>query len=227
MRLFRVAVAHRIPGHISTLRRGKGICHGNAVGVSKGALWLRKVMAIDGTIGNGSSGGGGVNGSAKLSDTFSFEGFLSQTGSSGTQQTGGWISTGNSVLEAVPAAVRVQLQTGGVVIQTGSAQQYAATLSLSQGQTPPVAQTLQLVPNMANSLNQAVSAVAPNVFSYTYTGRNNLVASVSSTGLVTPLERGGVCIMIGSPRAVNESFAGATPSGTEATYAEIQIMVVS
>ena len=39
MRLFRVAVAHRIPGHISTLRRGKGICHGNAVGVSKAQIY--------------------------------------------------------------------------------------------------------------------------------------------------------------------------------------------
>jgi len=33
--------------------------------------------------------------------------------------------------------------------------------------------------------------------------------------------------MIGSPRVVNEGFAGATPSGTEATYAEIQITVIS
>ena len=128
------------------------------------------------------------------------------------------------VPEMLPAAVRVQLQTGSSVKQTGTAQQYSAILSLSGSNGLPA--SLQLVPGMANAQNVATLAVAPNVFAYTFQSRNVLVASVSASGLITPVSKGGVCIMVGSSRAVNASFAGATPSGTEASYAEIQITVV-
>jgi hypothetical protein len=174
------------------------------------------------------------NGSTKTSDTNTFTGFLAQTGSSGTQQTGGWDDGGpnsslnafaQSQLEPLPAAVRVTLDTSGIVKKVGP-QEYAVSLSLSQ------AQALQLVPGMADSLQNPSAAVPPNVFGYMFTSRNKAVATVSASGLVTPVSRGGVGILIGSPRAVNASFSGATPSGwsgtrgnVEGTYAELQVTV--
>jgi hypothetical protein len=170
----------------------------------------------------------------KLSDTPVFSGVFASDGNTGVTQMGlyqsaSWASLNNfpfgtsvDVQEMLPSAVRVQLQTGAVVKQTGTAQQYAALLSLSGANGLP--SSLQLVPSMANAHNQATQAVAPNVFQYTYRSRNVLVAIVSASGLITPVSKGGVCVMIGSTTQVNASFGGATPTGPIA-FAEIQITV--
>ena|ERR1700730_13321882 len=125
-------------------------------------------------------------GNGKLSDTLNYTGILPpQPTNNGTIQCGAFagsynntVPIGPDVLEGLPAAVRVQLPaaTNPTITQVGP-QEYAVNLSLSQ------AQTLRLVPGMADSLQNASSAVAPNVFIYKFQSRNIGVATVSATGL--------------------------------------------
>ncbi|MGC2102054.1 MAG: Ig-like domain-containing protein [Candidatus Sulfotelmatobacter sp.] len=151
-------------------------------------------------------------------------------------QTSGTLSTGAVIMprvqsqvspqvntqfpQGVPAPVAVQLSTlGSGIKQIGSPQQYAVSLSLSN------TQTVQIVPVMANALNEVVSAVAPNVFTYTYRSRNINVATVSPTGLVRAVSNGQCEILVMNTRAANLPFVNATPSGTEGVQASLQVTV--
>ncbi len=121
-----------------------------------------------------------------------------------------------AVPEAVGAASRVTVSGSGVT-KVGPGQ-YAVSLSLSQGQT------IQLTPGTTDAQNNVTSAIG----TFRYKTRNRLVATVSTSGLVTPISRGGVCILIGYPsHQVNASFDGAAPSGTEGIFAELQVTVLA
>jgi hypothetical protein len=149
-------------------------------------------------------------------------------------QTSGTLSTGAVIMprvqsqvnpqvntqfpQGVPAPVAVQLSGSGIK-QIGSPQQYAVSLSLSG------TGTVQLVPAMANALNEVVSPVAPNVFTYTYRSRNINVATVSPTGLVRAVSNGQCEILVINTRAANLPFVNATPSGTEGVQASLQVTV--
>ncbi|MGA9156521.1 MAG: hypothetical protein WB249_07010 [Candidatus Sulfotelmatobacter sp.] len=122
--------------------------------------------------------------------------------------------------QAVPAPVAVQLSGSGIR-QIGSPQQYGVTLSLSG------TDTVQIVPAMANALNEVVSPVAPNVFTYTYRSRNINVATVNSSGLLTAVGRGQCEILVINTRAANLPFANSTPSGTEGVQASLQVTVTA
>jgi hypothetical protein len=146
----------------------------------------------------------------------------------GSEQTGGWANTltsppwwnhPNEVLEALPACVRVQLSGDG--IQETGPNQYQTTLSLSGSNT------IQLTPNGADAQQNPTSPVAPNAFMFTYKSRNINVATVDSSGLVTAVGRGQCEIIVQSPRAVNASFVGATPSGTEGVQCSLLVTVVA
>lgn len=146
--------------------------------------------------------------------------------SAGQLQTAGWVDPAGisygapfsvETLEAVPANVRVQLSG---VLKTGPSQ-YAATLSLSG------TNTLQLVPNAADAQQNPTSAVAPNVFSWSFSSRNNSICTVNSSGLVTAVGRGECEITVRSFRQVNASFAGGTPSGTEGVDASVNVTVLA
>jgi hypothetical protein len=149
-------------------------------------------------------------------------------------QTSGTLSTGAVIMprvqsqvtpqvntqfpQGVPAPVAVQLSGSGIK-QIGSPQQYGVTLSLSN------TDTVQIVPAMANALNDVVPAVAPNVFTYTYRSRNINVATVSPTGLVRAVFNGQCEILVINTRAANLPFVNATPSGTEGVQASLQVTV--
>jgi hypothetical protein len=120
--------------------------------------------------------------------------------------------------QGVPAPVAVRLSGSGIK-QIGSPQQYAVSLSL--GGTD----TVQIVPAMANALNEIVAATAPNVFTYTYRSRNINVATVSSTGLVTAVSSGQCEILVINTRAANLPFVNTMPSGTEGVQASLQVTV--
>jgi hypothetical protein len=119
--------------------------------------------------------------------------------------------------QGVPAPVAVQLSGSGIK-QIGSPQQYAVSLSLG-------GDTVQIVPAMANALNEIVAATAPNVFTYTYRSRNINVATVSSTGLVTAVSGGQCEILVINTRAANLPFVNTMPSGTEGVQASLQVTV--
>jgi hypothetical protein len=119
--------------------------------------------------------------------------------------------------QGVPAPVAVQLSGSGIK-QIGSPQQYAVSLSLG-------GDTVQIVPAMANALNEIVAATAPNVFTYTYRSRNINVATVSSTGLATAVSSGQCEILVINTRAANLPFVNTMPSGTEGVQASLQVTV--
>jgi hypothetical protein len=149
-------------------------------------------------------------------------------------QTSGTLSTGAVIMprvqsqvtpqvntqfpQGVPAPVAVQLSGSGIK-QIGSPQQYGVSLSLSN------TDTVQIVPVMANALNEIVAATAPNVFTYTYRSRNINVATVSPTGLVRAVSNGQCEILVINTRAANLPFVNATPSGTEGVQASLQVTV--
>ena len=151
-------------------------------------------------------------------------------------QTSGTLSTGAVVMsrvqsqvypqvntqfpQGVPAPVAVQLSGSGIK-QIGSPQQYGVSLSLSG------TDTVQLVPAMANALNEVVSPVAPNVFTYTYRSRNISIATVNSSGLVIAVGRGQCEILVINTRAAHLPFTNATPSGTEGVQASLQVTVTA
>jgi hypothetical protein len=124
-----------------------------------------------------------------------------------------------AVGEGLPAAVMVQLTKNNGIVQTGSPQQYSVRIQNGS--------TLQLTPLTANAQNQLTSAVAPNVFTYSFTSRNSHVATVDANGLVTAVSRGEVEIVIQSTRSVNASFVGATPSGTEGVSCSLNVTVTA
>jgi hypothetical protein len=151
-------------------------------------------------------------------------------------QTSGTLSTGAVIVprvqsqvtpqvntqfpQGVPAPVAVQLSTlGSGIKQIGSPQQYGVTLSLSN------TDTVQIVPAMANALNEIVAATAPNVFTYTYRSRNINVATVNSSGLVTAVGRGQCEVLVINTRAANLPFVNTMPSGTEGVQASLQVTV--
>jgi hypothetical protein len=130
------------------------------------------------------------------------------------------------VLQAVRAPVRVILPAASnpILIKQGP-QEYFATLSLSG------TSTLQLTPGMADSQNNPVTAVAPNVFnSFVYRSRNNHVCTVNSNGLVTGVSRGEAVVLIGSSRNANLPFTNAAPpaglTGAE-IYCEVIVRVTA
>jgi hypothetical protein len=148
----------------------------------------------------------------------------------GIESVGSWNSNSPSVnavaeLENIPAPIIPSLPSGSnpEVIQV-SPNSYKAILSLSE------VQTLQLTPSFNNAQSAPVVAVSPNVFEFVYTSRNVKVATISSTGLITPVGRGEVEILIGSARAANLPFAGAAaPAGQTGceVYSSINVTVVA
>jgi hypothetical protein len=145
----------------------------------------------------------------------------------GRQSVGSWNSNpaaglnGAAPLELLPAPVNVQLGGTPGAVQQGSPQQWTVIMSLSDSPT------LQIVANMANSQNEPVTAVAPQVFSYTYVSRQSSVCTVNADGLVTATGRGQTEIEVWSTRSCNASFVGATPSGTEGVRASLIVTVVA
>lgn len=148
----------------------------------------------------------------------------------GTLGTAGWndpdgeftfpSSYAAEILQGVPCCVRVQLSGSGIV-KMGPGQ-YAVNLSLSGPNT------LQLTPNGADALQNETQPTSPlNVFTFWYTTRNANVATVGSDGIVTGVGRGQCEILVTSPRQINASFAGASPSGTEGVQASLLVTVVA
>ena len=162
------------------------------------------------------------------SDAPSYDGTPAPIQTSGTLSTGAVImprvqsqvtpQVNTQFPQGVPAPVAVQLSGSGIK-QIGSPQQYGVTLSLSN------TDTVQIVPAMANALNEIVAATAPNVFTYTYRSRNINVATVSSTGLVTAVSSGQCEILVINTRAANLPFVNTMPSGTEGVQASLQVTV--
>jgi hypothetical protein len=147
----------------------------------------------------------------------------------GVSSVAGWSVNFPSVnspvaLESVPAPIIPSLPAStNPTISQVSPNAYAATLSLG------IVQALQLVPSFNDAHGTPVTAVAPNVFGFIYTSRNVKVATVSSTGLVTPVARGEACVLIGSARAANLPFAGASaPAGLIGceTFCELNVQVL-
>jgi hypothetical protein len=125
-----------------------------------------------------------------------------------------------AVLQGVPSNVRVQLTLASGITQLGP-NQYAVSLSLSG------TSTVQLTPNAADAQQDETEPVSPNSFTWSFVSRNVNVATVNSSGLVTAVGRGECEILISSTRAVNASFTGATPSGTEGVQASLNVRVVA
>jgi hypothetical protein len=152
------------------------------------------------------------------------------TTAAGIESNGSWnpnYPSLNSVaeLEQIPAPIMPSLPSAtNTTVTKVSPNSYKATLSLGG------AQTLQLEPSFNNCQSAPVTAVAPNVFEFVYTSRNTHVATVDSTGLVTPVGRGEVCILIGSARAANLPFAEASaPAGQVGceVYAELNVTILA
>jgi hypothetical protein len=169
--------------------------------------------------------------SPKPSDTANYTGIPAPSPTDGgTLQTGGWAdldgqqtfprSFPTEVFEAIPANVRVQLALASGITRLGPSQ-YAVSLSLSG------TDTVQLTPNAADAQQDETSAVSPNSFTWSFVSRNVNVATVNSSGLITAVGRGQCEVRVISSRAVNASFVGATPSGTEGTDATIQVTVLA
>jgi hypothetical protein len=162
------------------------------------------------------------------SDAPSYDGTPAPIQTSGTLSTGAVIvprvqsqvnpQVNTQFPQGVPAPVAVQLSGSGIK-QIGSPQQFGVTLSLSN------TATVQIVPAMANALNDVVPAVAPNVFTYTYRSRNINVATVNSSGLVPAVGRGQCEVLVINTRAANLPFVNTMPSGTEGVQASLQVTV--
>lgn len=145
---------------------------------------------------------------------------------------GGTISSGSfeasdgfdtQVLQGVGAPVRIILPAGSNPTLTKlGPQQYIVSLTLSS--------IVQLTPGFADAQQNQVSAVAPNSFAYAYTSRNNHVATVDASGLVTAVASGEATILIGSARAANLPFANAqAPAGLLGceVFAELTVRVTA
>jgi hypothetical protein len=163
------------------------------------------------------------------SDAPSYDGTPAPIQTSGTLSTGAVIvprvqsqvtpQVNTQFPQGVPAPVAVQLSGSGIK-QIGSPQQFGVTLSLSG------TDTVQIVPAMANALNEVVTATAPNVFTYTYRSRNINVATVNSSGLVTAVGRGQCEVLVINTRAANLPFVNTMPSGTEGVQASLQVTIL-
>jgi hypothetical protein len=153
----------------------------------------------------------------------------------GITSTGGWANTNIpfygytlnvEVLQGIPAPIMPTLPAASnPTVTKVSPNSFKVTLSLSG------TSTVQLAPGFNNAQNNSVSAVAPNSFNgFVYTSRNQKIATVSSSGLVTAVTRGECTVLIGSARQANEPFAGASPpAGTTGceVYCELNVIVVA
>ena len=111
------------------------------------------------------------------------------------------------LVQQLPALTREQLPvaTNPTVAQKGP-QEYSATLSLSG------TDTVQLAPAFANSQNVPTAPISPATANFVYTSRNNYVATVSPSGLVTAQNHGECTILVSAYRGVNAPISGsATP----------------
>jgi hypothetical protein len=171
----------------------------------------------------------------KLSNTPVFTGYLpAAERTDGLNQTGSWFqndpatSTGpykTNLVEAIPAAVRVVL-SGSPALQQFAPGVYRATLSLSGQNGQPM--TLQLTASTSDAFNNPSSAVLPNQQRFTFLSHNARIATVNSTGLVTPSGRiGEVDIECQYPRSVNLQADGLVPTvGTESVYAIVSVKIL-
>jgi Bacterial Ig-like domain (group 2) len=147
-----------------------------------------------------------VNSFIKPSDTANYSGLPSpQPTDMGREQCGAWadvnqppFGVGVSVLEGLPAAVKVSLSGNGIR-QVGAPNQFACQISIKQG-------TLQLTGHVSTAQNVNTD---PAITSYTWYSRQQFVATVNASGLVTPVGRGSTTIECRYSRAVNAPFAGA------------------
>ena len=170
----------------------------------------------------------GPNGSPKPSDTSTFTGIENPVQTSGQYQAGGWDAVGNppnppyagtpsfSVLEAVPAQVKVSISGSGVV-RVGAPNQFKLQLSLNAG-------TVQLTGHVTTATNANTDpALAP----FVWISRQRFVATVDSSGLVTLNGKGSTTLECRYPRAANLPFTNATPSGSEYAYATIDLVITA
>jgi hypothetical protein len=120
--------------------------------------------------------------------------------------------------QGVPSQSKVTISGAGVTqIEGGGTNQFQAMVSLRSG-------TLQLQGHCTNAQNLNTDpAVAP----FVWVSRNDKVAIVSSTGLVTLISQGEVDIECQYPRASNAPFTNATPSGTECNSATLLLKVTA
>jgi hypothetical protein len=162
------------------------------------------------------------------SDSYDGLGLNPDPNQSGSFSSGGFVSASgfpHIVYQNVGAPVRVTLPVGSnpTIIRIGP-QEYFVTLSLSG------TNTVQLTPGMADSLQNPVSPVSPNTFSFVYRSRQVNVATVSDSGLVTAVSRGECTVLIGSARNANLPFTNASPAagltGCE-IYSELTVRVVA
>jgi len=168
----------------------------------------------------------GPNQSSKVNDQVAYGTGVDSPEPTGNGQTstGGWTTTAGlytfEILDGTPAPLNVQLGGTAGITQVGTKQQWAVSMSLSGS---PV----QIVANMADAQNHAITAFAPNVFAYTYISRQRFVATVSASGLITATGRGQCEIEVISSRQCMASFPNATPSGTEGVRASLLVTVVA
>ncbi len=140
----------------------------------------------------------------------------------GTTATGSWASPYGSfeisMLQGVPSQSKVQISGLGVTqIVGGAPTQFKAMCSLAS-------HTLQLQGHCTNAQNQNTDpAVAP----FVWVSRNEHIATVSNTGLVTLIGRGEVDIECQYPRASNAPFQNSTPSGTEFNSATLLLTITA
>jgi hypothetical protein len=162
------------------------------------------------------------------SDSYDGLGLNPDPNQSGTYSSGGFVSASgfpHIVYQNVGAPVRVILPAGSnpSLIKQGP-QAYSVTLSLSG------TNTIQLTPGMADSLQNPVSPVSPNVFSFVYRSRQIKVATVSDSGLITAQTRGECTVLVGAARSANLPFTNASPAsgltGCE-VFAEVTVRVTA
>jgi hypothetical protein len=132
--------------------------------------------------------------------------------------------TGNGIVRMFPAHCRLQLPSGSnPTIQQVSPQAYKVVLSLSG------TNTVQLNPAYANGQQTPTAQISPASPVFTFTTRQEFVATVSESGLITAQGRGECVILVGAVRAICAPFAGATnPSGNTGNeiYLELAVRVI-
>jgi hypothetical protein len=116
-------------------------------------------------------------------------------------------------LQGVPSQSRPYISGPGVV-QVGSPTQFAATVSLKNGNT------LQLVGHVSDATNQNTD---PALQPFTWVSNNNYLATISTTGLVTLTGKtGSVSLELRHGRASN-SWPAQNPQDFAFSTLELQI----
>jgi hypothetical protein len=133
------------------------------------------------------------------------------------------------ICQQVPAQTTVGLSGAGVTACGNSPSQFKCTKSLVAGAFTLVGHVMTAAGcGLRWPMAGAITPVNtdPAVAPYVWISSNSHVASVSQSGVVTPLRIGQVEIRCTYPRSANLPVLGGTPSGTDAAEAVCVCQIV-